>query len=175
MGRYAYKWSYVQMNILVRYFLLVLILFSPFSYSSNTIEVEEVKSAVEWMDKYTKSKNIDKALKFYSSETKFYYHDIVDGKETVMVNTFAELLPSFKESFRQPEITQVNEETLEQKITLINNNLKAEVNSKSREISILNGKEYEVIGQSKLIFSKVKGNLVLLESHYKILTAGLVQ
>ena len=163
------------MNILVRYFLFVIILFSPLSYSSNTIVVEEIESAVEWMDKYTKSKNIDKALKFYNSETKFYYHDTVDGKETVMINTFAELLPSFKESFRQTDITQVNEETLEQKIKLINNNLRAEVNSKSKETSILNGQEYEVIGQSKLIFSKFKGKLVLLESHYKILTSGVVQ
>jgi hypothetical protein len=150
-------------------------LFSPLSYSTNTIEIKEIESAIEWIDKYTKSKDIEKALKFYNSETKFFYHDIVDGKETTMVNTFAELLPSFKTSFSQNDISLVNEETLEQKIELIDNNLKAVVRSKSKEISALNGQIYEVIGQSKLVFSKVNNELALLESHYQILATGVAQ
>ena len=121
--------------------------------------------AINWIEKYTKEKDFLKATKYYFEGTKFYAHEIVDGKEIITESSLPEILPMIKEYFETSDLEVIEEKEINKKISFSSNNQIATGIFESVNILSSNGKQYQSHGITTFVFGIKNGSLVLLESH----------
>ncbi|NQY37890.1 MAG: hypothetical protein HRT37_23645 [Alteromonadaceae bacterium] len=151
----------------IKIFFTFFLLFTSTVFATDHLDETMIKRASDWISKYTEKKDFEKATKYYFQDTKFYSHEIIDGKEVVQVSSIDEVLPLIKQYFQSSDIEILEDIEISVVIEISPDKLKGSVTSESISILLSNKNKYKSHSLTTLVFGLSNGNIVLLESHDK--------
>ena len=147
--------------------LLLSCLFVSFNtFAIDKIERDTLDEALTWIDKYTLEKDFIKATRYHFNGTKFFSHEIIDGKEVVSVYSAEEVMPMIKSYFENDSIASDVDEISEE-VTISNDGLSAKSISENSVVITNSLGKYRAHNISTIVFGIHNNKLVVTESHDK--------
>jgi len=146
---------------------LFLVSFSNMASDAIKLDEKMISAINDHISKATSNCNFAESTKYYSENTKFLNYSIVDSKEVVQEQSYAEAMSEFNTAMKACYVTLAKEKTISEVIEISATGQSAIFKSEAfHYLKSTDGRLFESHNKGKMLFSVVNGKVKIMETHY---------
>ncbi|WP_416305393.1 hypothetical protein [Neptunicella sp. SCSIO 80796] len=145
-------------------------------YSNQVLTESVINEINDEIADATAACDFKASTKYYFAGTKFYSYEMVNGVESVVEQSFDEVMPAIKEVMAECSITLESEQIISETIDISPTGQTADYVSEAIQmLRATDTKLFKSHNKGRVVYGFNHDKIVILESHYKVLAFEQVE